>query len=370
MHSHTAQSRLAALERTPYSPRGLRLLAAAQATRGPSHPYPRHFNPRFISFPFEPLVYPPTPLIGHIDLPDVDDEGFPTPPIIATPMPTVATAAFAPLLTFAPPPPPPTNAPVTGPARPLRSCMRQGSSRQHRPLPTPPARRSVAASDAASVTAANNTPRAPHTPAHDHGVPLVDALLALPTHPSVPPTFTWDVLFNPFKSLFRPENVLIRNTANLRNWAAIRKGSHGFPEPLTSIVLVLEGVPGLEITVQHSTNPPLSPSSMRPHAVTLQDVLYQLYRELREPLSQEELAALSVDERVRLRHAADARVRCQFENIADMHGGHARNGDDPLRMVDRLGRRRRFLGIRPACGRELPPGRDAGDVFVVELGMC
>ncbi|TFK90373.1 hypothetical protein K466DRAFT_388001 [Polyporus arcularius HHB13444] len=40
------------------------------------------------------------------------------------------------------------------------------------------------------------------------------------------------------------------NTVDLRNWASIRKGSHGFPEPLTSLVLLIcKGVPGLEITV-------------------------------------------------------------------------------------------------------------------------
>ncbi len=40
------------------------------------------------------------------------------------------------------------------------------------------------------------------------------------------------------------------NTIDLRNWASIRKGSHGFPEPLTSLVLLIcKRVPGLEITV-------------------------------------------------------------------------------------------------------------------------
>ncbi|KAI0693511.1 hypothetical protein C8T65DRAFT_667906 [Cerioporus squamosus] len=406
---HSAQSKLAALDRTPASPSRLRLLSTPRATRGPSYAYPRHFNPRYIPYPFEPIRPPATPLLSTIDLPadpvvsdeSDEDDDFPTPPIFASPLPTVPSADFATILTFNPPPPPqPTaNDLANGPPRVLKSCMRQ-------------VRRSVAASDAASIISLGGdirsindavTPRPPPSQVHttervssigtpSAPPPIVDALLVFPPHASIAPMLKWDVLMDPYKSLAKPENMAIRHMADLRRWAAIRAGPvPGVPQPLTSIVLVLEDVPGLEIDVEHSVIPPPMPRNAlrRPR---------RLYRELREPLSREELAALDEDERARLRQAADARVGYEFECAADIFG-HARNmslraqlehhrdayahahadpvhGSQtslesvPLRRVDRLGRRRRFLGIRPARSREVPAGREGGEVFVVELGMC
>ena len=357
--------------------RSLRLLAGNRPTKGPMHAYPRHYNPRYVPYPFEPIRLPPTPLLRNIDLPDLGDDELllPSPHILAASVPHTAA-----LFNNVPPP----FQPVDGCSRVHRPSARV-NPRTPRPLPATPAGRSeppVHVHDGMNATPA----------------PILDRALALPAHPSSCPLFDWDIMLDPFKALEKPQNVTFLQTTDLRRWAAIRAAPGSIPTPLTSMVFIFKDVPGVEITVERSAIPPLLPPSRwpeDPRTVILYDVFGQLYRELREPLTRRELAALSEEERARLRQAADARIGNEFECPADVWG-HARERERersrptsvhsayadgyahadpwhervPLRRVDRLGRRRRFLGIRPAQPWEVPAGRKFGDVFVVELGMC
>ncbi|RPD60282.1 hypothetical protein L226DRAFT_539738 [Lentinus tigrinus ALCF2SS1-7] len=367
----------------------LRLLAAPRS-KGPSHSYPRHYNPRHIPYPFDPasVVPPPTPLLRPIDLPaqDSEEEYLPTSPILLSPLPTLPASNYSSILMFDAPLPSPSRIDKTHAhgTRVHQSSVRHAP--YSRPPPAvPPVRRSAVPAILPSGTSATTAS------ASASDVPIVDALLAFPPHASAEPPFEWDIMRDPYKSL--QDNMPIRHIIDLRRWVAIRAGPGGVPEPLTSLVLILEDAPGLEITVEHSVTPsflPPAPWEVNPRAVIIYDLLGQLYRELREPLTREELAALGEEERVRLRDAADARVGYEFGCVVEaMHHQRERNRrkslayrdgcahadpehDEsvPLRRIDRLGRRRRFLGIRPARRREVPAGREHGEVFVVELGMC
>ena len=89
-----------------------------------------------------------------------------------------------------------------------------------------------------------------------------------------------------------------------------------------------------------------------------------LHDALRAPIEAHELKRLGAPERAALlRSAAARRRRQQLSGPAD-----AQSSGVP-RKVDYLGRRRRFLGIRPATGGEVPLGKRWGEVFVVEWGL-
>ena len=94
--------------------------------------------------------------------------------------------------------------------------------------------------------------------------------------------------------------------------------------------------------------------------VTVWDVLDGLYHGLREPVPVSEFIGLSEREQGGLMQAAD-------ERCARFPAEDRRRAREAFLKVDYLGRRRKFLGIRPAEPYELPRGARFGEVYVVEV---
>ncbi|KAH9917126.1 uncharacterized protein BXZ73DRAFT_6472, partial [Epithele typhae] len=118
-----------------------------------------------------------------------------------------------------------------------------------------------------------------------------------------------------------------------------------------SVLLVLPKL-DMEIEVAPSRR---APSRHRAEEATLAHALEGIYVALQEPVSPREMKRLNPAQRDQLLRAADER-----------------SADGVPRVVDHLGWRRRFLGLRPASRSEVSQadgGRvDDGEVFVVELG--
>ncbi len=146
----------------------------------------------------------------------------------------------------------------------------------------------------------------------------------------------------------------------LRRRCAVRGGRvDGRRQPLRSLVLVFPLLPAMEVEIVPSR------ASLRAALayVSLWDVLEGLYYGLRAPIPPHDLRKLGAGVRATLLAAAETRRRTggapelEKENL---------KGESGLRRIDYLARRRRFVGIRPALGYELPRGRKLGEVFVVE----
>ena len=123
---------------------------------------------------------------------------------------------------------------------------------------------------------------------------------------------------------------------------------------LAHITLVF---PGLPLMVECApTN--AQASSASPPVLTVRDVLYGLYKALREPVSQAEYDRLPNPHQ-------DAVGRAFWTRITGDPANHDHNMRRGLRYIDYLGILRRFAGIRPATPQEMPAGKRWGEVFVV-----
>ncbi|KAI0687585.1 hypothetical protein C8Q76DRAFT_803524 [Earliella scabrosa] len=288
------------------SPKSL-LSLLSTPRRGPSIPHPSMWALRMTPG----LTMPPTPRLPSASLPELEeDEDYPAP----------VESLFAPT-------------PITPTTSPLLFLEAPSAEAESEPE---------------------------HLPQ-----PHIDAFLAVPWGRAVP-SFTWDLLCNPLTALLKPENQTIE--LGILRCVAVRSESMGHDDGLRSLVLVFPFLP-LEIEVTHPRTHPShrteDPETASPEqeqeaaAVTIWDVLEGLYRGLRAPIAEEELARLSESERGTMQRAAAARCEVLPGDAHALHG---------LRKVDYLARRRRFLGVRPALRQELPLGRRLGEVFVVEVG--
>ncbi|KAI0628662.1 hypothetical protein C8Q77DRAFT_1147476 [Trametes polyzona] len=209
------------------------------------------------------------------------------------------------------------------------------------------------------------SPSSPHSyqafsPAHAE-VAQIDPLLEVLPSPALPPLL-WDISTH-------PENMRLGSAHSLTTQrlmqsdtvrCAARSSVKNSRLPLHKVVLIFPGVP-LEVEIMPSADARWSDRPL-PY-VTVGDLLYGLYRSLRTSVQQDEYERLSVSEREALRRAFDARLRRDPQH-------HTQNLEHGIRRIDYLGERRRFLGIRPASRREIPPQRRGEEVFVVELGRA
>ncbi|RPD53818.1 hypothetical protein L227DRAFT_557154 [Lentinus tigrinus ALCF2SS1-6] len=118
--------------------------------------------------------------------------------------------------------------------------------------------------------------------------------------------------------------------------------------------------PGLPLTVEiEPASAPLWTSTPLPY-IAVGDVLYGLYRALRRSVPSSEFARLDLAHRESVSGAFRRRLRSDREN----YDKNLRHG---VRNIDYLGHVRRFVGLRPAAGMEVPTGKRRGEVFVVVL---
>ena len=89
-------------------------------------------------------------------------------------------------------------------------------------------------------------------------------------------------------------------------------------------------------------------------------MLYNLYRELRRSLDPREYDALGRERRRSVDNAFRERLRRDRDN-------YDRNVEHGVRRIDCLGELRRFVGLRPAVGSEVPYGRRREEMLVVQL---
>ncbi|KAI1787990.1 hypothetical protein LXA43DRAFT_1162329 [Ganoderma leucocontextum] len=187
--------------------------------------------------------------------------------------------------------------------------------------------------------------------------PSVDPFLVVPHHPNTRPPIVWDLMRHP-STAFLDHPSLTHDA--LRRRCAVRASRVDGRQPLRSLVLIFPLLP-MEMEIVPSQ------ASLRAGLgyVSLWDVLEGLYHGLRAPIAPHELRELEKSERETLLAAAEVRRRGVPEiELSGSAGGNT------LRKIDYLSRRRRFLGIRPALGYELPGGRKLGEVFVVEVGTA
>ncbi|KAI0760716.1 hypothetical protein C8Q74DRAFT_1298411 [Fomes fomentarius] len=193
-----------------------------------------------------------------------------------------------------------------------------------------------------------HTPRYVIPPASIHT--SVDPLIALPQHPTAKPPLTWDLMYPP--STARIEYLATR--VDLRRRSVFRiHGRNPLAPPIQSIVLMFPLLP-----MEFEIKPSNVWTSSGPY-ITIGDVLEGLYRGLRLPVVESEVMRLSDAERETLRRASERRCR-----LLPKDSGWR----EVYLYVDYLGRRRRFLGIRPALPYEIPGGRESGEVYIVEVG--
>ena len=205
--------------------------------------------------------------------------------------------------------------------------------------------------------------------------PSIDPLLVA-SHPSSSskPPLSWDVSQSPAQARVNIGDAPLSPDTLQR--CAVRAAGHNSARPLRSLVLTSPHLLApIEIAI--ATPPRAPPHPQRPQHpedappppppsshITVADVLGGLHDALRAPIEAHELKRLGAPERAALlRSAAARRRRQQLSGPAD-----AQSSGVP-RKVDYLGRRRRFLGIRPATGGEVPLGKRWGEVFVVEWGL-
>ncbi|OJT07985.1 hypothetical protein TRAPUB_1135 [Trametes pubescens] len=139
--------------------------------------------------------------------------------------------------------------------------------------------------------------------------------------------------------------------------AAFRDGGY----PLHSLTLVFRFLP-LQIEVKPGAHPPPKGTPPEDHDhVSVADLFVGLYNGLRAHVDPRLFARMSGPQQTTLWHTGARRVKALVE---DQQGPLPY----PLRQIDFLRRRRRFLGIRVAEKEELPAGKRYGEVFVVEVG--
>ncbi|KAI0754065.1 hypothetical protein C8Q80DRAFT_1095488 [Daedaleopsis nitida] len=189
----------------------------------------------------------------------------------------------------------------------------------------------------------------------------IDPLLAAPLHPSNPPPLRWDVAEHPdaikLGSVSAPGARQLSHD-DLASSAARAKGS---PLRLRHMTLVFPGLP-LTVEIEPDERPVWT---MRPLPyLTVGDVLYGLYRSLRLSVEPREFDKLSRELRDSMSRAFDKRL---MRDRASSRESVDRNLHHGVRRVDYLGERRQLVGLRPAVGAEVPPGRRKGEVFVVKL---
>ncbi|KAI0823459.1 hypothetical protein BC628DRAFT_1411507 [Trametes gibbosa] len=217
--------------------------------------------------------------------------------------------------------------------------------------------------DYPSWSAINAAPPSPHSypafsaaPAEDA---MVDPLLDVLPPPALPPLL-WDISIHPdnirLGSAHSPASTRLAHSDLAR--CAARTSVKNARLPVRKIVLIFPGIP-LEVEVTPAADAYWS-SRPLPY-VTVGDLLYGLYKALRTSVAQAEYEHLDPDLRESLRISFHSRL-----NRDPQH--HVQNLEHGVRRIDYLGERRRFLGIRPASGRELPPSRRSEEVYVVELG--
>ena len=183
---------------------------------------------------------------------------------------------------------------------------------------------------------------------------IIDPLLALPRRAlteTFTPALSWDVIYSPAHALREHREIaqgdLLRPAACLGS----PYSTYG-ARPLRAFTLVVPLLPAHAQTIVVAAG--------ADHAyASVWDALDALYCALRVPVGAAELGALGAREQAALLQAAEERgVRFQED---------ARRVRDGLLRVDYLGRRRMFIGIRPAAGWEVPRGLPMEEVFVVEL---
>ncbi|RPD53796.1 hypothetical protein L226DRAFT_617350 [Lentinus tigrinus ALCF2SS1-7] len=184
---------------------------------------------------------------------------------------------------------------------------------------------------------------------------------AQPEHHTHPPPIRWDVGEHPNNITLGSVGSLPARDLTLHDLAscAVRHstGTNNDPVTLRRITLVF---PGLPLTVEiEPAGAPLWTSTTLPY-IAVGDVLYGLYRALRRSVPSSEFARLDPAHRESVSGAFRRRLRSDREN----YDKNLRHG---VRNVDYLGHMRRFVGLRPAVGMEVPTGKRRGEVFVVVL---
>lgn len=189
----------------------------------------------------------------------------------------------------------------------------------------------------------------------------IDPLLAAPLHASHPPSLVWDVredpntirVRDPAAPHARPRAVAHSDAAR----PAVRRGPHGSPHLLKRAYLVFPGLPFL-IRVTPAKSPWWTQEAL-PY-LTTGDVLLALHRALGKPLEQREWEGLD--------RGLKERAWKTFERRVDKEGPGEleRNRAKGVTKVDLL-ERRMLVGLELAVGREIPPGLESGEVFVVLL---
>ncbi|RPD60346.1 hypothetical protein L227DRAFT_483783, partial [Lentinus tigrinus ALCF2SS1-6] len=191
------------------------------------------------------------------------------------------------------------------------------------------------------------------------GAPSIDPLLTAPHHYAHPPPLRWDVGEHPNSIKLgsigspRARDLSHEDLAS----CAVRKSANGSPMMLTRITLVFPGLP-LMVEIKPADAPMWTPTPLL--YLTVGDVLYGLYRALRLSVPSREFDALTPAHRESVSRAFKKRLASDRENYdKNVHHG--------VRNIDYLGEMRRFVGLRPAAGIEVPTGKRRGEVFVVVL---
>ncbi|KAI0687559.1 hypothetical protein C8Q76DRAFT_760098 [Earliella scabrosa] len=232
--------------------------------------------------------------------------------------------------------PPPTPSPRGPPEAPRpRTIPLPGIARDDHHQPAHPPQR------------ANSPYQLYHRPTYRHptGCASVDPILATPQHPTATPSLTWDMMLAPMTALHSNPAI---SPAELRRSAIRTSGWNR--QPIHSLVLMFPYLP-MEIEIKAS----------RMSSVTVEDVLEGLYHALRAPIERQDFRKRSESEQSTLLRASERRRRLLPE---DSYSREA------LLKIDFLGRRRRFMGIRPALPYEVPRGGRGGEVYIVEVGLC
>ncbi|RPD70878.1 hypothetical protein L226DRAFT_538479 [Lentinus tigrinus ALCF2SS1-7] len=191
------------------------------------------------------------------------------------------------------------------------------------------------------------------------GAPSIDPLLTAPHHYAHPPPLRWDVGEHPNSIKLgsigspRARDLSHEDLAS----CAVRKSANGSPMMLTRITLVFPGLP-LMVEIKPADAPMWTPTPLL--YLTVGDVLYGLYEALQVSIRRQEFDALS-------RAHRDAVSRVFYGRIARDPESYDQNMRRGVRRIDYLGEMRRFVGLRPAAGIEVPTGKRRGEVFVVVL---
>ena len=189
--------------------------------------------------------------------------------------------------------------------------------------------------------------------------PGIDPLLTAPQYHAHPPPLVWDVAEHPnnieLGSIGSPRAREMRHE-DLAS-CAVRKSANGSPMMLRRITLVFPDLP-LMVEIEPADAPLWTPTPL-PY-LTVGDVLYGLYKSLRLSIPSREFDALT-------RAHQESIIRTFKKRLASDRENYDKNVHYGVRHIDYLGEMRRFVGLRPATGTEIPAGKRKGKVFVVCL---